>query len=1289
MAIGAKTVLLYSLLAIFISLFITHIAFLSTKQGQEKVANFACTLRQKTFLDKDPRFAPFAGVIDVVIKLGMELPLFISFKGNRLLMFKNLADACGPKFPMQRGIAYTTHADVSRELHATRQDRGHYIAAQVVPDKCMGLGTLIFVSTGPAHTRLREFFIRAFSGFSPKGGEALFLPPGFDANTAPMDLVRRVTVQNLYARMFLEVPSESDTDGLMEYLKWGSFCVLGESVNNLIMGYATNKVEQIRNNSAELIRRSKGGKEYFEIATQEGMSPEEIESNLIQITDGFMFAGMFGTTHLVTKTMALIRTDPIKYVAQFKANPKAFLLESSRVDPPVTSVTSLFSSEEKLEFGRSYESTVTSSVGMTKQLLIVNANTDPLVFGGPDFSVTRANEFDPTRPQAELDQILTFNGLFPEVDARRAPRGCLGVHLVMNLAAQYIGAILPDPLKANFSDAPATVIPKVTTSQVQAQASKNSQYLLQFHRFHLLFEMQNPFDTIGFAIWWVACFLGFIYCYATPGLITSTYKYYCLGQMCVCAGFLFPIVQPLSYLGQVVAALAYSLISCSLLGVFERSPRSFYVLFVTAAAQLLIIFGVYVVFEFKNIPVDYLDTLCRTYYCPPALLALYSLWHEYRKNPNNQYLELGFYGGLAGVLNLIWPSFVVTAKLWHLASRLGDSLLYLPLALSSMSALNRNVPINTKSGRWVSTKKYFAVVLLVIVMCIAASKFGNFTDGDVCPYISDELRAADKQLDAACEDGKSIMNIVDSYCQILFRIVKMQHHESRSDPQWAVPDPSLITLPSIKGELPKQLLSFGMKVPIDDPEDTIAPNTPAEIAAATAKQLLQQYLVQLPITDVDQRWESLSTAKRVLAVASGYGADLPASNMPWDTKLSLMDPKSDEVMSAMAFAGLAAHRLIKVGSQAYLELAPAIQKQAVDCNATFLSDFTWMEGLETRIGFERYGAVMYFNAEGTLLEGYWCAGRIRVHRGDENWEHAKLAWRSSVVVGVTLVDHLTGIHMMFSNIMATASFEQFSPTHPLRRFLRPFTFRTLSINKAAIFSLLGEKSLLHRATALTWDGLKAGFLYSFKYIRYESVSQRMKYLGVTDSKALSPFWEDIDEYYAIVRRFVTAYVDVYYPNETSITRDPELDMFWQDLRFRPNAKFPILQAKSDVVDLFSSMVHYVTAIHLHVGNVAAYLMDPRFTSCKLRPRSDISDVQASFQSLLVALLTGWKVPMLLGNDYTHLLLKDEHQNTTKLIFDTFQAELKTFSELVESRNALRRFPSNSFNPRFMTTSVSI
>jgi hypothetical protein len=74
-----------------------------------------------------------------------------------------------------------------------------------------------------------------------------------------------------------------------------------------------------------------------------------------------------------------------------------------------------------------------------------------LVFGGPDFSKKRAIEFDPTRPKEELDKILTFNGLFPEVFEKRAPRGCIGVHLVMSLSEKLIDAILPHPVLSNFS----------------------------------------------------------------------------------------------------------------------------------------------------------------------------------------------------------------------------------------------------------------------------------------------------------------------------------------------------------------------------------------------------------------------------------------------------------------------------------------------------------------------------------------------------------------------------------------------------------------------------------------------------------------------------------------------------------------------------------------------------------------------------------------------------------------------------------------------------------------------
>jgi hypothetical protein len=52
-----------------------------------------------------------------------------------------------------------------------------------------------------------------------------------------------------------------------------------------------------------------------------------------------------------------------------------------------------------------------------------------------------------------------------------------------------------------------------------------------------------------------------------------------------------------------------------------------------------------------------------------------------------------------------------------------------------------------------------------------------------------------------------------------------------------------------------------------------------------------------------------------------------------------------------------------------------------------------------------------------------------------------------VVTGATLRDHLVGIHMMLANFIATGVAENLPAAHPVRRFLRPFTYRTLSINK--------------------------------------------------------------------------------------------------------------------------------------------------------------------------------------------------------------------------------------------------
>ena len=43
------------------------------------------------------------------------------------------------------------------------------------------------------------------------------------------------------------------------------------------------------------------------------------------------------------------------------------------------------------------------------------------------------------------------------------------------------------------------------------------------------------------------------------------------------------------------------------------------------------------------------------------------------------------------------------------------------------------------------------------------------------------------------------------------------------------------------------------------------------------------------------------------------------------------------------------------------------------------------------------------------------------------------------------------------------------------------------------------------------------------------------------------------------------------------------------------------------------------------SNVAEYLMDPVFMSPKLRPDWEVADIQASFQAMNIALMTGFKV----------------------------------------------------------------
>lgn len=76
-----------------------------------------------------------------------------------------------------------------------------------------------------------------------------------------------------------------------------------------------------------------------------------------------------------------------------------------------------------------------------------------------------------------------------------------------------------------------------------------------------------------------------------------------------------------------------------------------------------------------------------------------------------------------------------------------------------------------------------------------------------------------------------------------------------------------------------------------------------------------------------------------------------------------------------------AHRLIRVDSQVFFMLPPAIQAMARKHSSVFVSDWSWMSGLDVRKGYEHYGATAFFSEKAELLAMFWPQGNKTVLPG--------------------------------------------------------------------------------------------------------------------------------------------------------------------------------------------------------------------------------------------------------------------------------------------------------------------
>ena len=384
------------------------------------------------------------------------------------------------------------------------------------------------------------------------------------------------------------------------------------------------------------------------------------------------------------------------------------------------------------------------------------------------------------------------------------------------------------------------------------------------------------------------------------------------------------------------------------------------------------------------------------------------------------------------------------------------------------------------------------------------------------------------------------------------------------------------------------------------------------IRSQAVTQYIEDANTQIPIVDDPTPWASIEEA--TAAIREQFGDYLPTADTQWQ------DPSSDKTLWDWVTQGYAAPRLERSEDGGFVvKLDDKLKNYSV------------------RDGLQRYGGDAYFDPAGTPT-------RIHIwgqdhYPGRAGWEAAKFAFRSSCFVWVTFADHLGRGHMGFGNATVLATRKALSPEHPLRCFLKPFTYRTAGINVGASQSLLpgGHRSPHVRISVFE---VTAAFNSAFKNYRYEGFDQELRRKGVHPEQLPVgldyPYAVDGYAYW----QHITKFVDNAFENSPALqsvlkARGAETQAWWNYADNELPVDLPELSL-DNLKDFLKIVIWTVTGFHSQVGSIASYVRDPRFMSAKLWPNAENADKQSSGALGVLTCITGLEMATL-DTSFEHLM----------------------------------------------------
>ncbi len=327
-------------------------------------------------------------------------------------------------------------------------------------------------------------------------------------------------------------------------------------------------------------------------------------------------------------------------------------------------------------------------------------------------------------------------------------------------------------------------------------------------------------------------------------------------------------------------------------------------------------------------------------------------------------------------------------------------------------------------------------------------------------------------------------------------------------------------------------------------------------------------------------------------------------------------------------------------------------------------------------------------------------------RGDGNaWRVAKLALQVADANHHETVVHLGRTHMVMEAV-TLAMRRNLAERHPLHKLVAPHCDYTLPINNSAATNLIAKDGAIDCAFGGTIETsasfVKQG-LDSFD-LRGAAVPTELARRGVDDGGILAeyPYRDDALPVFAAIRRFVEAYVRIYYASDADVGADRELQAFKDELgsesggRLRGVGK---LETIADVVELVSTIVWIASGQHAAVNFTQYPYMGvvPNMVGAMWSewPPKDLTHDQ-TFAALLppynlallqlhtVYQLSSVRVNHLGRYGLAHFLDLRVHEHAS-----AFKSELEDVEKVLRERDASRYLPYPHLYPSNIPQSIHI